>query len=128
MHLAKIARHIRARSHLDGRYFEYARWGRITLLHGLTLTTRGSLQVPLTLYSNDTNLSSGLPSTLLAMKEPIPTSGPAANAPSTALSPKVGKTVTCRFCVSRFRSTLPLMVTLAADPLIRKSWVSITPW
>src|ERR1019366_766789 len=84
-----------------------------------TLTTLGSLHVPLTLYSNDTNLSSGLSNILLTMSAPIPTAGLIANAPiSDTLSPRVGNIRTRKFCVSLFKSTLPFMVTLADEPLM----------
>ena len=73
-------------------------------------------------------MSSGLPNTLFMTQAAAPTAGLTSSTPVATVSLTEGCTRTLRSCVSRARSTLPFISTLAAGPWIWRSRVSMTPW
>src|SRR5688500_14076082 len=93
-----------------------------------TRATTGSDQVPVTLYSYEVIWSSGSLSTFWARKAATPAMGPPTSAPAIdTVSLKCGLTRTLTFCVSRARSTSPLIATRAAGPWMRRLSVLAMP-
>src|SRR5467141_1266293 len=94
----------------------------------LRRSTFGSVQVPVTWYSNARTWPNGFFKILSRMSAPRPQTGfTATRTIAEMLSPTEGSTRAYRSCVSFTRSTWPCMVTCAEGPRMRKFFVVIVP-